>query len=190
LTENNAAIPFLWVLPLSLYLLSFILCFDSGRWYRRWLFTPLAASSVPLTAWLIFGGERISDLRLLDVKSVIALLCAATFLLFMVCHGELARRRPAPAYLTSFYLMVAAGGALGGLFIGLAAPYLFNAAVRPAHRAFSDRLSAAVSHVDRSRIVRIRPHLVHPRGWPRVWFRRNFRARNLEIVRLRAPAGA
>ena len=117
LTENIAAIPFLWVLPLSLYLLSFILCFDSDRWYSRWLFAPLAAISLPVTVRLISGGENIS---------AILLLSAATFVLFMVCHGELARRRPAPAYLTSFYLMIAAGGALGGLFIGLAAPYLFN----------------------------------------------------------------
>jgi hypothetical protein len=118
LTENIAAIPFLWVLPLSLYLLSFILCFESGRWYRRWLFAPLAAISLPLMTRLISGDEQIS---------AIALLSAATFVLFMVCHGELARRRPTPAYLTSYYLMIAAGGALGGLFIGLAAPYLFNA---------------------------------------------------------------
>jgi hypothetical protein len=118
LTENIAAIPFLWILPLSLYLLSFILCFESGRWYRRRLFIPLAAASLPVTARLISGEERIS---------AIALLSAATFVLFMVCHGELARRRPVPAYLTWFYLMIAAGGALGGLFIALAAPYLFNA---------------------------------------------------------------
>jgi len=118
LTENIAAIPFLWILPLTLYLLSLILCFESGRWYRRWLFAPLAAIALPVTARLISGGERIS---------VIALLSAATFVLFMVCHGELYRRRPGPAHLTWFYLMIAAGGALGGLFIGLAAPYVFNA---------------------------------------------------------------
>ena len=118
LTENIAAIPFLWVLPLSLYLLSFILCFESSRWYRRWIFAPLAAVSLPVTARLISDSEQ---------TSAIALLSATTFVLFMVCHGELARRRPAPAYLTSYYLTIAAGGALGGLFIGLAAPYLFNA---------------------------------------------------------------
>jgi len=127
MTENVAAIPFLWVLPLSVYLLSFILCFHSDRWYRRWLFAPLAAISLPVTAWLISGSERISDLRLLDLRSIIALLCAAMFVLFMVCHGELARHRPAPAHLTSFYLMVAAGGAIGGVFISVAAPYCFNA---------------------------------------------------------------
>jgi SAM-dependent methyltransferase len=118
LTQNIAAIPFLWILPLSLYLLSLILCFESGRWYRRWLFVPLAAASLPVTARFLSGDERIS---------AIALLSTATFVLFMVCHGELARRRPIPAQLTSFYLMIAAGGALGGLFIALAAPYLFNA---------------------------------------------------------------
>jgi hypothetical protein len=127
MTANIAAIPFLWVLPLSVYLLSFILCFDGRRWYRRWLFAPLAALALPVTAWLISGSEKISDLRLLDLRSVIALLSAAMFALFMVCHGELARRRPAPAYLTSFYLMVAAGGAIGGIFITVAAPYCFNA---------------------------------------------------------------
>ena len=127
LTENIAAIPFLWVLPLSLYLLSFILCFASGRWYRRWLFAPLAAASLPVSGWLIFSAERISDARSLDLKSVIALFSAATFVLFMVCHGELARRRPAPAQLTAYYLATAAGGALGGLFIALLAPYCFNA---------------------------------------------------------------
>ncbi len=118
LTQNIAAIPFLWILPLSLYLLSFILCFESGRWYRRWLFVPLAAASLPVTARFLSGDERIS---------AITLVSAATFVLFMVCHGELARRRPVPAQLTSFYLMIAAGGAIGGLFIGLAAPNLFNA---------------------------------------------------------------
>ena len=126
LTENIAAVPFLWVLPLSLYLLSFILCFDSDRWYRRRLFAPLAAISLPVSAWLISGTERISDLRLLDLKAIVALLAATTFVLFMVCHGELARRRPAPEHLTWFYLMIAAGGAVGGLFIAIAAPYLFN----------------------------------------------------------------
>ena len=127
LTENIAAIPFLWVLPLSLYLLSFILCFNSSRWYRRWLFAPLAAASLPVSAWLIFHSDQISDAKLLNLKSVIALLSAATFVLFMVCHGELARRRPAPAQLTAYYLAIAAGGALGGLFIALVAPYCFNA---------------------------------------------------------------
>jgi SAM-dependent methyltransferase len=122
LTQNVAAIPFLWVLPLSLYLLSFILCFDSDRWYKRWLFTRLGAVSLPAIAYAISEESSISDLRLAVVFFSVTL-----FVLFMVCHGELARRRPSPAYLTSFYLMVSVGGALGGLLIGFAAPYFFNA---------------------------------------------------------------
>ena len=121
-TQNVAPIPFLWVLPLSLYLLSFILCFDSDRWYRRLLFAGLAALALPALAFAIFNGEKFSTL-----KTEIAFFSAAIFVLFMVCHGELARRRPAPAYLTAFYLMVSLGGAIGGLLIGFAAPYLFHA---------------------------------------------------------------
>ncbi len=123
LTQNVAAIPFLWVLPLSLYLLSFILCFDSDRWYRRWLFAGLGAVALARRWPMRFPNE--SDIT--DLSPAVAIFCAALFILFMVCHGELARRRPAPAYLTSFYLMVSVGGRVGGLFIGFAAPYLFNA---------------------------------------------------------------
>jgi SAM-dependent methyltransferase len=121
LTQNIAAIPFLWVLPLSLYLLSFILCFDSDRWYFRWLFIRLGAVALPAVAYAISTESDISDLKL-----ALGFFCTALFVLFMVCHGELARRRPAPAYLTSFYLMVSVGGAIGGLLIGFAAPYFLN----------------------------------------------------------------
>ncbi len=122
LTQNVAAIPFLWVLPLSLYLLSFILCFDSDFWYRRWLFTRLGAVALPSMAYAISSRTDISDLRL-----AIAVFSVLLFVLFMVCHGELARSRPDPAHLTTFYLMVSVGGAIGGLFIGFVAPYAFNA---------------------------------------------------------------
>ncbi len=121
LTQNIAAIPFLWVLPLSLYLLSFILCFDSDRWYNRWIFTKLAAFALLTITYAIYDGGEISNL-----KVSLGIFCSALFVLFMVCHGEVARRRPAPAYLTSFYLMVSVGGAIGGLLIGFAAPYLLN----------------------------------------------------------------
>ena len=127
MTGNIAAIPFLWVLPLSLYLLSFILSFAGDHWYRRGLFAPLAAVALPVAAWLVSGSERISDRGLMDVRTAIGLLSAAMFALFMVCHGELARRRPAPAHLTRYYLMVAAGGAIGGAFVTVVAPYCFNA---------------------------------------------------------------
>ncbi|HEX4276566.1 MAG TPA: fused MFS/spermidine synthase [Bryobacteraceae bacterium] len=122
LTQNVAAIPFLWVLPLSLYLLSFILCFDSDRWYHREVFIPLAAISLPAIAIVISKPAR-----LIDIRVALAYFSITTFILFMVCQGELARRRPGSSQLTSFYLMVSAGGAIGGLLIGLAAPYYFNA---------------------------------------------------------------
>ncbi len=122
LTQNVAAIPFLWVLPLSLYLLSFILCFDSDRWYKRWIFVRLAAVALPAMAYAISQENTIDRLGL-----AVGYFSVTLFILFMVCHGELARRRPSPAYLTSFYLMVSVGGAVGGLFIGFAAPYFFNA---------------------------------------------------------------
>jgi hypothetical protein len=121
LTQNIAPIPFLWVLPLSLYLLSFILCFDSDRWYRRRLFAGLAALAIPAMAWMLDEGGYI------ELRMSVSLFCVMIFVLFMVCHGELARRRPAPAFVTSFYLMVSLGGAAGGLLVGFAAPYLFNA---------------------------------------------------------------
>src|SRR5207249_5440678 len=77
LTQNVAAIPFLWVLPLSLYLLSFILCFDSDRWYRRWLFTRLAAVALPSMAYAVSSDGSIWNLRL-----AVAFFCSASFILF------------------------------------------------------------------------------------------------------------
>ena len=122
LTQNVAAIPFLWVAPLSLYLLSFILCFDSDRWYKRWLFSRLGLIALPTMAYAISTEGNISNLKL-----ALSYFCVTIFVIFMICHGELAHRRPAPAYLTSFFLMVSTGGAIGGLLIGFAAPYLLNA---------------------------------------------------------------
>ncbi|MEP6714089.1 MAG: fused MFS/spermidine synthase [Terriglobia bacterium] len=122
LTQNVAAIPFLWVLPLSLYLLSFILCFDSDRWYDRWLFMTLGSVALGGIAYAVSRNSQISGLA-----PSIAIFSTAVFILFMVCHGELAHHRPAANHLTAFYLMVSIGGALGGLFIGVAAPYFFNA---------------------------------------------------------------
>jgi hypothetical protein len=116
LTQDVSVVPFLWVLPLSLYLLSFILCFDSDRWYRRgvWLtLWPLAAAGVGVA---LFRGVELA------LRWQVLLHTAGLFVSCMVCHGELARRRPAPQHLTGFYLLVAAGGALGGICVGLVAP--------------------------------------------------------------------
>ena len=124
LTQNVAAIPFLWVLPLSLYLLSFILCFDSDRWYRRRFFAGLTAVALPSIAYAISGNGNFTNLLV-----AVGMYCGALFVVFMVCHGELARHRPAPRYLTSFYLMVSVGGAIGGLLIGFVFPYVLPALI-------------------------------------------------------------
>lgn len=122
LTQNVAPIPLLWVVPLSIYLLSFILCFESGRLYQRWIFMPLLVGSL----WLFARGNSQFETNEDVINKLIPGLCAALFVCCMVCHGELAKRKPHPRYLTQFYLMVSVGGAIGGLFVALAAPHIFH----------------------------------------------------------------
>ena len=118
--QDTAVIPLLWVLPLSLYLLSFILCFRFEGLYRRWLFPPLFAASLVYGVLNLFGGLQV------PLLSQIAADSAVLFAGCMVCHGELARAKPGVSHLTGFYLAVAAGGALGALGVAVAAPRLFN----------------------------------------------------------------
>ncbi len=133
LTQDVAAIPFLWILPLSLYLLSFILCFEAPRYYSRIIFLPLLALSLAFMALRLWPGLREAEgawlerLYALDMRWIIGCFSAALFVCCMACHGELARLKPHPRYLTGFYVTVSAGGALGGLFVGLIAPNLFRA---------------------------------------------------------------
>lgn len=120
LTIDIAPTPFLWVLPLSVYLISFILSFGQSRWYeRRWYF-PLFLISVMSILWLLLQRPHLPTHQ--TILIFITLLFAGT----MICHGELARQKPATEYLTEFYLLLSAGGAGGGLFVGLLAPILFN----------------------------------------------------------------
>jgi hypothetical protein len=121
LTQNIAPMPFLWVLPLSLYLLTFILCFESDRWYRRDIFLALTLPALGCLA------ATSGPLRNGDIGLIIPLLCAALFVCCMTCHGELAKHRPAVGQLTTFYLCLSAGGAVGGLFVALFAPHVFKA---------------------------------------------------------------
>ena len=117
--QEVAVIPFFWVLPLSIYLVSFILTFESSRWYSRKVFHPLFAG---VAGWLIALG------LLGTSHSYLSQLSAACLLLFvgcMICHGEAARERPSPARLTCFYLYISLGGALGGIFVSLIAPRIF-----------------------------------------------------------------
>lgn len=122
ITQNVASVPFLWILPLALYLLTFILCFDSDRWYRRGLFQPLLMVLVPAMAWGLFTKNTV-----LPFWQAVPLYCGGLFVICMFCHGELSRAKPAPEYLTRFYLMISLGGAVGGLLVGLVAPRVFNA---------------------------------------------------------------
>jgi hypothetical protein len=121
ITQNIASVPFLWILPLSLYLLSFILCFEGERWYPRVLVYPLLVALIPALAWALSASNAV-----LEIKIAIPLFALGLFVLCMFLHGELAAAKPAPRYLTRFYLCISAGGALGGLAVGLAAPHLFN----------------------------------------------------------------
>jgi hypothetical protein len=112
-TQNIASVPFLWVLPLSIYLLTFILTFDHPRWYQRWFFIAALAGLVPAMAWLIPS---------LDLKLAATVFFVGLFAACMFCHGELARMKPDPRYLTRFYLMLSIGGALGAILVALVVP--------------------------------------------------------------------
>lgn len=118
--QEVSVIPFLWVLPLGLYLLSFILCFQSERWYTRSVFHPALAVAILMACLMFYRGPRS------HVLAQIGICCFALFACCMVCHGELARLKPNSFYLTRFYLWVAAGGAAGGIFVALVAPWLFR----------------------------------------------------------------
>jgi SAM-dependent methyltransferase len=121
ITQNIASVPFLWILPLSLYLLSFILCFDARGWYRRGLFLRLLGIAIGGMTYALapsFAG--------LPWKVMLALFCAGFFVCCMFCHGELERLKPAPEHLTAFYLMIALGAALGAVFVALIAPEVFS----------------------------------------------------------------
>jgi hypothetical protein len=117
LTQNISSAPLLWVFPLALYLVTFIVSFDHPRWYLRGLFLPLAGISLPLMAWLS------DSLALKQVTPVYAL---GLFFVCMACHGELARLKPEPRRLTAFYLCMSVGGALGSLFMAVLAPLVFQ----------------------------------------------------------------
>ena len=121
LSQNVAAIPFLWILPLSVYLLSLILCFESDGWYHRKLFLPLFGVMTLAAAWLLLHEAPGSWVEL-----VIPFFTAFLFVACMFFHGELARRKPGAAGLSSYYLMLSLGGALGALMVALGAPYLLS----------------------------------------------------------------
>ena len=162
--QDIAVVSFMWVVPLSLYLLSFIICFDSERWYIRKLWASLTIVIIAAlslfkeaetvryelinmtdskgTGWgetivrtFAEPARRVWD-AILPVRFTswyddnllfqAILYVAMLFFICMVCHGELVRSKPRPRHLTMFFLMISAGGALGGLFVALICPLIFK----------------------------------------------------------------
>src|SRR5712692_5581572 len=121
ISQNIAAVPFLWILPLSLYMLSFILCFGSSRWYHRTLFLRLLGVALGGMAYALSPS-----LTALPLWVLILLFCCGFFVCCMFCHGELARLKPDPSQLTSFYLLSSLGSVAGAAFVTILAPQAFS----------------------------------------------------------------
>ena len=121
LCQDIAVVPFLWVLPLGLYLLSFIISFDSPRWYHRGFWLPLLVILLGLVLQNLYLDESHPD-----ITPLATLYLGTMFVACMVCHGEVFRLRPGAKQLTGYYLSISAGGAVGGLFVALVAPLLFS----------------------------------------------------------------
>jgi SAM-dependent methyltransferase len=138
--QDIAVIPFLWVLPLSLYLLTFIISFDSPRWYWRPLWLPALVAAFAAVLWMMLGEHVVAPTAAwlkpvawllntadnFEMFTEIAIYLGVLFVCCMVCHGEVYRLRPAARKLTGYYLSISAGGACGGLFVAIAAPFLFK----------------------------------------------------------------
>jgi spermidine synthase len=120
ISQEVAVIPFLWVLPLALYLLSFILTFLGKRGYNRKFYAAVFVLCIISTLFVMLNSTA------LPVYWQIIAYCLLLFVACMLCHGELYLLRPPARYLTSFYLMISIGGALGGIFVSLIAPLIFN----------------------------------------------------------------
>jgi len=121
ISQNIAAVPLLWIVPLALYLLSLILCFEGRGWYRRSWFLRLLLVFLGSMAYALSPQFENAPPGLL-----IPLFCLGLFVCSMVCHGEMAGLKPSPRFLTLFYLVVSAGGALGGILVAVVAPRVFR----------------------------------------------------------------
>ncbi|HYF17623.1 MAG TPA: fused MFS/spermidine synthase [Ramlibacter sp.] len=121
LTRDVASVPFLWLLPLTVYLLTFILAFEGRGWYRREYFLVPLLLLVAGMAWSLNEGRHLRHIR-----ESVALFTAGLFAWCMFFHGELANSKPRPRYLTGFYLAISFGGSLGGVLVALVAPRVFT----------------------------------------------------------------
>lgn len=118
--QDVAVIPFLWVLPLSLYLLSFIICFDSPQWYQpKWI------AAATLIAILMIQAKHLLPASLQLIAEAVSYM---TMLLgvCLLCHGEVARLKPQSSSLTQYYMLLSAGGAIGGVIVAIACPMLLS----------------------------------------------------------------
>ncbi len=144
ISQNIAAVPLLWIIPLACYLLTFILCFEGRAWYKRGLYLRLLGVALGSMAYSLapsFTG--------LPPVVAIPLYCGCLFVGCMFCHGELARLKPDSPHLTSFYLMCSLGGAIGAVFVALLAPQLFSGDYElPIAIAFCAVLALIVHHRD------------------------------------------
>ncbi len=118
--QDVAVVPFFWVLPLALYLISFIISFDSNRIYYPKVFATLALASLVLI--------QLSTKMPANPRLIVDASASVLFMFFtcVLCHGEVARMKPPVSHLTQYYLMISAGGALGGLFVAMVCPAIFN----------------------------------------------------------------
>lgn len=121
LTTNIAPIPMIWVAPLALYLLSFILAYERHGRYQRRIYLPLLVLGLGALAYL-----PTLSINALPIYLSMAINLSAFFVACMVCHGELSRLQPHASHLTGYYLMLSVGGVVGGFFVGVVAPYWFN----------------------------------------------------------------
>jgi SAM-dependent methyltransferase len=121
LTQNVASVPLLWLVPLTLYLATFIIAFEGKGWYQPRLLWPLVLIGLVAMAWLLVDVDYHYNLAL-----QLGVFLPGLFLACLFCHGELYRSRPAPRQLTTFYLVVSAGGALGGVLVAVVAPLIFS----------------------------------------------------------------
>jgi hypothetical protein len=126
ISQNIAPVPLLWIIPLTLYLLTFILCFEGRNWYRRSLFLRLFAVAVGSMTYALS-----SQFPNLPISVLIPLFGSGLFVCCMVCHGELARLKPRAEHLTYFYVMCSLGAVLGSLFVALLAPHIFSGSYEP-----------------------------------------------------------
>ena len=120
MTQNIASTPFLWILPLCIYLVTYIICFNNGKWYvRKYWFIFFAGSSLAGLLMFFIGSQFNLVLQVGVYSSILFFAC-------MLCHGELARLKPIKTKLTLFYLIIALGGVIGSIFTSIVAEHIFT----------------------------------------------------------------